>query len=387
MSRRGANIYKRKDGRWEGRIAGKDAKKGDRKYRSVYGKNYNEVKTKLELMKRSLRPAGEPVKGSLADIMETWLREKRPAWKKTTYAAYCQAAYKHIIPGLGNVRADKVDGKALEDFAESMRRGAGESVISEGYLRNICGIMLRALKFVKKKYNYAIEIPENLSMPARRSRAVLPGRQDLAVLERYLIEHAGDDTCLGILTAFYTGMRIGEICALTWESINFSEGVIYVRRNLQRVKAEADRGQKTGTEILVQTPKTDTSFRTIPIPPALAALLGKYRGKDEKYVIRGRKKEWVEPRTLQYRFAKILKACGIESFHFHMLRHAFASRCIDRGFDVKSVSEILGHSSVQVTLNLYVHSSMEHKKELMSKLNGCFYGSSGKNVEVTEICQ
>lgn len=378
MPRRGANIYKRKDGRWEGRIVREGAKEGERKYCSVYGKNYNEVKTKLDLMKRSRRPVGEPVEGSLADVMETWLRERRTSWKKTTYAAYCQVSDKYIIPRLGNIRADKVSGQVLENFAEGIRAEAGEDIISEQYLRNICGIILRALRYVKKKYGYAIEIPENLSMPIRHSQTILPERQDLAVLERYLIEHVQDDTCLGILAAFYTGMRIGEICALTWENVNLAEGVIYIRRNLQRVKISAWDEEETGTKILVQTPKTSTSFRSIPIPPVLGVFLRKYRGEDAKYVIKGRKKDWVEPRTLQYRFAKILEACGVESFNFHMLRHAFASRCIDAGFDVKSLSEILGHSSVQVTLNLYVHSSMEHKKELMRKLNGCFYGTVKK---------
>ncbi len=382
MSRRGANIYRRKDGRWEGRIVKEGTEEGCPKYSSVYGKNYNEVKLKLDLMKNTRKPEGEPVKGSMADIMETWLKEKGPSWKKTTHATYRQITYKYIIPKLGDLRADKVDGKVLEAFAESIRLEAGDEPVSDRHVRNICGIALRALRYMKKKYNYAIIIPDNVIMPVRRAPVMLPGKRELGELERYLTEHVGDDsygTCLGILTVFYTGIRIGEACALTWGNVNPEEEIIYIRKNLQRVKAQRSKkeGEST-TEILLQTPKTGTSFRMIPIPPVLSPLLKKYQGQETEYMIKGRKKAWVEPRTLQYRFAKILEACGIKSFNFHMLRHAFATRCIDTGFDVKSLSEILGHSSVQVTLNLYVHSSMQHKKELMGRFEGGFYRDYGE---------
>ncbi len=379
MSRRGANIYKRKDGRWEGRILTEGVGGGSSKYSSVYGKNYNDVKVKLDLIKGTRKPEGEPFKGSMAEVMELWIKEQEPSWKRTTCGSYRQAAYKYIIPKIGDIRADKVDEKVLEAFAESIRREAEEPVCDR-YVRNICSIAIRALKYVKKKYHYAIIIPENQVTQVKRGQAPLPGKQELAALERYLAGHVGDDpygTCLGILTAFYTGMRIGEVCALTWGNVSLEEGVISIRKNLQRVKSQQP-GKETGeeksnTEILVQTPKTGTSSRLVPIPPVLFPLLRQYRGEETAYIIRGRRKAWVEPRTLQYRFAKILDACGIKRFNFHLLRHAFATRCIDSGFDVKSLSEILGHSSVQVTLNLYVHSSMQHKKELMGRFEGGLY--------------
>ncbi len=373
MSRRGANIYKRKDGRWEGRIVREDRAGGMRSYSSVYGKNYNEVKEKLDLYRKTQKPEGEPAKGSIADVMDTWLKERGPSWKKTTYAAYCQTVDKYIIPRIGDVKANQIDSKILEAFLEGIREDADGYILSDRYLRSICAIVLRALRYVKKKYHYAIEIPENLIMPIRKEQVMLPRQRDMAILEKYLLENAGDDTCLGTLIVFYTGIRIGEACALTWGDVNLEDGVIYVRKNMQRVKTSE--GQKNSTEILLQSPKTCTSFRIIPIPPVLFPILRQFKKEDTKYIIKGRKKAWVEPRTLQYRFAKILEECQIKSFNFHMLRHAFATRCIDKGFDAKSLSEILGHSSVQVTLNLYVHSSLQHKKELMEKFDICCYQS------------
>lgn len=114
-------------------------------------------------------------------------------------------------------------------------------------------------------------------------------------------------------------------------------------------------------------------MRSIPLPPVLLPLLKLYKDEDTKYVVKGKKSPWAEPRTLQYRFSGILKQCSIKNFRFHMLRHAFATRCIAKGFDVKSLSEILGHSSVQITLNLYVHSTMQRKKQLMNLFSFYLY--------------
>ncbi len=129
---------------------------------------------------------------------------------------------------------------------------------------------------------------------------------------------------------------------------------------MQRIKEFGQEGM--GTSIKIQAPKTATSLRRIPIPDTLFSLLKENRQPPAHYLIAGRQHAFAETRTVQYRFASILKKCGIAHFKFHMLRHYFASLCIRRGFDVKSLSEILGHSNVQITLNLYVHSTMHFTK-------------------------
>lgn len=365
MPRRGANIYRRKDGRWEGRVKKEGAGSGQRRYISVYGKTYGEVKKQMELIRSRKEEKAGAV--TLGEAVRVWLEEKKPCWKPTTYTAYRHMAYRHILPRLGSERLDRVDGGTLEGFLREIRREYGAEGLSNGYLRNVCAVILRAMNHVKKKYRYKIEIPENPVSRTKQGRIALPRERELAVLERGLLQNVQDDTCLGILLAFHTGLRIGEVCALRWEDVGLEEGVIYVRGNLQRVKA-AD-GQKNSTEILVQAPKTGTSRREVPIPPVLRPLLESRKEEGENYVIKGKRKPWAEPRTLQYRFARILKSCGLERFRFHMLRHAFATRCIAKGFDVKSLSEILGHSSVQITLNLYVHSDLQRKRALMEKFD------------------
>lgn len=357
MPRRGNNIYKRKDGRWEGRI------KKEGGYISIYGKTYSEVKVKMEQVKAEKREAKRNGP-CLEQVIAIWLEEKKPEWKQSTYATYRQMAEKYIIPLLGSVKTNCIDEQVIGRFLSEIREDKNGNTLSNRYLRNICAVILKAMRYGRKKYHYNMDIPDNLIIPARQRQIILPREQDMAVLEKYLLEHLENDTCLGILIVFYMGLRIGEVCALTWGDINLEEEIIYIRKNLQRVKTGIDR--ENSTQILIQTPKTITSSRIIPIPPVLLPELKKYKSGEEQYVIKGKKKPWSEPRTLQYRFAQILKECNLEAFNFHMLRHAFASRCVEKGFDVKSLSEILGHSSTQITLNLYVHSNMQHKRELMN---------------------
>lgn len=368
MPRRGSNIYKRKDGRWEGRLK-KETKTGKkRSYRSVYGKTYGEVKEKMIQLQKSRVKEEIACTCTIEEIIFIWMEDHKSCWKATTYATYRQMVSKHILPSLGKVKAGKLNNDILENFVITKRSGKEGNALSNGYLHNVCSVLLQALSYGKKRYGYAMEIPE-FSMPKPEYHTMfLPGEKKLAALEEYLLVHAaGDTTSLGILLAAYTGIRIGELCALTWGDISTEEEVIYIRRNMQRVK-QFD-GPKIYTRVILQTPKTLKSERIIPIPNLLMELLKKQKGEPEEFMIRGKKAKWAEPRTVQYRFARILRQCGIEAFNFHKLRHSFATRCISKGFDIKSLSEILGHSNVQITLNLYVHSTLQQKKQLMNLFN------------------
>lgn len=373
MPRRGMNIYKRKDGRWEGRIKKEDAEKGRRSYRSVYGKTYAEVKDQMDTVKMENPSEGEKKKGTLNEAVCIWLKERSPYWKKTTYAVYFHMTHKYILPRLGDASLVSLDEGQIEEFIVKIRQ---EKKLSNRYQRMVCGLIVRVMKYMKRRHRLKAEIPENPLSPEKSGSKNLPREKNLAMLEQYLTEHArmGEETCLGILTVFYTGLRIGEVCALTWNDIDLEESVIHIRRNLQRVKSSD--GQEKNTMILLQTPKTETSCRVIPIPPVLLPLLQKQRQDSDCYFIKGKKKPWAEPRTLQYRFTRILKACGLEHFNFHMLRHAFATHCIAEGFDLKSLSEILGHSSAQVTLNFYIHSDMQRKRQLMGQFESSLYTDS-----------
>ncbi len=169
---------------------------------------------------------------------------------------------------------------------------------------------------------------------------------------------------LGIFIASVTGIRIGELCALQWSDIDLEKRIIAVRKTMQRIK---NIGGKTATKIVITAPKSRTSEREIPIPEVLFSRLKSMKKCDDNYILTG-EKIFSEPRTMQYRFKAILKKLNLPSVNFHSLRHIFATRCIAAGADVKTLSELLGHNSVEMTLNRYVHSSDERKSYCMKLL-------------------
>ena len=175
-----------------------------------------------------------------------------------------------------------------------------------------------------------------------------------------------DLTKLGIMIALYTGVRIGELCGLKWSDIDLNVKTIRIDRTVQRIRVN---GKANRTELIVSTPKSHTSVRTIPITEFLVRILKVFKlSSTDTFVIMGNAK-LPDPRTMQYRFKTLLTKIGLRTLNFHSLRHLFATNCIELGFDVKTLSEILGHSSVEITLNRYVHSSIERKRQCMDMLS------------------
>ena len=170
-----------------------------------------------------------------------------------------------------------------------------------------------------------------------------------------------------MLIAINSGIRIGELCALQWKDVDLKAGIIHVNKTMQRIRTYS--GHKSETEICIMKPKSSSSIRDIPLPSNLVHFLDGKKGSPEAYVIPGKKVDYCEPRTLQYRFERFLRTYHFEEFRFHALRHCFASRCIELGFDAKSLCEIMGHSDIRITLQLYVHTSIKQKRILMERLN------------------
>lgn len=193
---------------------------------------------------------------------------------------------------------------------------------------------------------------------------VLSSQQQL-VLES-LLQTDTDETKLGILISLYAGLRIGEICALTWNDIDLNNKVIYVRNTVVRVKSAA--GDSAKTHLIIDTPKTAASLRCIPICSTLLSALTSCAARATSQYVVSYTSNFVSPRTYDYRFKKLLDACQIPRINYHALRHTFATRCIEAGVDVKSLSEILGHGDESITLNTYVHSSMDLKRIQLEKI-------------------
>lgn len=372
MPKRGENIYRRKDGRWEGRIWKCTASK-KKTYQSVYGKSYREVKDKMYQLRQQARPENQSVH-TLSEAAEIWMMSQSVYWKAGTYSAYKRMLQKHIIPYLGNKLINEITNQTLSEFVEKINREQEEGPLSRNYMFQICSMVRRIMIYMSKQYGDGLTIPVNPVNKEQACHVLLPNESTLMTLEKYLYENADQDTCIGILLALHTGIRIGELSALTWRDIDLEEGILYIRRNILRVYVENEEAEKAAiTQVVEQKPKSSDSVRVIPLPSCLLTPLRDYRKDESAYVISGVKAAWAEPRTIQYRFRNILKQCQIEYFNFHMLRHVFASRCVSMGLDVKSLSEILGHSSIQLTLNLYVHSSLQQKRMLMQQYDSILH--------------
>lgn len=367
MSKRGENIYKRKDGRWEGRVKKTDTCFGKQAYKYFYGQTYKEVKEKMLSYRAQQNKKNDSVKyiGSIGNLAEEWLEEGRKSWKQSTYTTYLSIFENYIKPYFEQYSTKELNVTLYQQIWKNMQ---SDKAISNHFLLYVIGVVQRIIRYGNKKYNIHVEIPEKTGKKCSCTSINLPLNSTIESLEKYLLQHVEEEACLATLMCMYTGIRIGELCALRWENIDLENGVIYICENLQRVKDTSSQGHKT--RIVIQTPKSVKSIRYIPIIPKLEEILQKQQKEKNKYLIAGNKYPWMDPRTMQYKFNKILKSCNIAPFNFHMLRHIFATTCLINNFDIKSVSEILGHSSVQITMNLYEHPTLQHKIYLMKQFKG-----------------
>ena len=385
MARKGENIYKRKDGRWEGRFCAGRLPDGRSRYRSVYGKTYREVKDKLLIKKKeACLPGGKehrlPSGLTVRESVRLWMEENQGKWKESTLATYRSIVEKHILPVIGRQAVSGFDEQAWRIYFGCLRGQSDvsqEKKLSETYIHQIFILLSQIFHFLGKKFHCGrLELPP-VTSPVKPVPPQPPEGRALKMLEEHLISKAreGDLTSLGVLLSGCSGIRIGELCALQWKDVDLEKGSILVRKTMQRIRTFSSVAEtegmtgKTGTRVIITEPKSRNSIREIPLPDFLVELLKNSRGNKasgEGYVLKGRKKEYAEPRTLQYRFQAILKTLGIPGFNFHMLRHIFATNCISQGFDMKTVSELLGHSNVGTTMRIYVHSDMERKKSLMA---------------------
>lgn len=369
MSRTGTNIYKRKDGRWEARYIKYYDENGKAKYGYVYAKTYKEVKAKQEYAISHRDQRNRKTRCIYyKDIVNEWLFHQKRIVKESSYARYCHICEKHIIPYLGQYELSKISSLQLEHFIQFLLnegRIDKKGGLSKKTTSDII-VVIKAIFDYAKVNQYDVNCHyEHLSIKKEKKEKSVLSLPDQRKLQEALISHL-NDLNLGILICLYTGLRIGEICALKWEDIYLEEKVIHIKSTLQRIQTT---GASNKTRIIISTPKSSNSTRKIPIPECLHPLLKEYQKNNDAYVLTGEKEKFMEPRLLQYQFKNLLKELNIDYISFHGLRHTFATRCIELGFETKSLSEILGHATVNITLNQYVHSSLQLKYEQMQKLN------------------
>lgn len=293
-----------------------------------------------------------------------WLDYKHAIVKNSTYMKYKNSINKHIIPNLGSFDIKILDNNIVQKFI-NQKLSAEKCSLSPKSVRELVNIIKNTLAYAENygfqsKCKCELLIVRNSFKPIR----VLNKNEEKALLNT--LESDTDIFKLGILISLLTGVRIGELCALRWEDVDFKECVITVNRTMQRVQIE---GKNNKTEIIITTPKTNTSFRQIPIPKMLVDYIIGFKSSNDQYILTNKNGNYIEPRVMQYKFKKYLQVAGISDANFHALRHTFATRCIEAGVDVKVLSEVLGHSNVNITLDRYVHNSIDYKKDNIERLN------------------
>ena len=366
--RNAMNIYKRKDGRFEGRIPLGYDNKGRLKYRYLYSRNLVELKEKmLSAYAETGNATSNTCDKTFRELCCEWLASAKLRVKHSSYCCYEKLINKHVIPYFEDIGYGELGTPIINAFAEyKLKRGKinGKGGLSAKSVHDILVVMRSVAKYAEREYGYRNPM-QNISMPKSENKETeVFNKDERGRLQNYLQSNHTESN-LGTLLAMYSGLRIGELCALMWNDIDFENGVVRVSKALQRV---SDKSGDRKTVITVTTPKSKTSVRNIPVPAFVLDILKQNKRCDSNFILSGTNKP-IEPRTMQNRFKSVLKECGIRSANFHLLRHTYATVCIESGFDAKTVSELLGHSNVNITLNRYVHSSMEMKKKCVDRLN------------------
>ena len=300
----------------------------------------------------------------LAEWLENYVK---PVSKQKTYVRYTEIVRQHILKQIGGYEIETLTPLVIQQYIMRLLKSGNlktGGALAPNSVNSVVTVLQNSLKSA-----YAVgQIKENIAGKIVRPRTVEKKVTSFTVAEQKKIEKevftANKPRLFGIVLTLYTGMRIGEVLALEWSDVDFKKGLISITKSCHD-GLKPDGGLKRITD----TPKTPNSVRTIPLPRQLGPHLRELKKKSSsKYVVASTVGNCVAVRAYQRSFEICLKKLNIPHQGFHALRHTFATRAIECGMDVKTLSEILGHKNATVTLNKYVHSFMDHKKEMMNRV-------------------
>lgn len=295
-------------------------------------------------------------KDKFIDVIWNWLDTKTNI-KIQSKQKYERLIKQYIKDGIGIIPINQLNSKNIEDFFEVLQ----SKKVASSIQRNI-------LYIIKAAINTSKNISMDLSK-IRIKKEIKPiyvfSKEDQAKIESILKTNINIRKA-SLLLCLYTGLRIGELCGLKWEDINFDKKVLCVKRTIERIKNNSN-NIKNKTLLIESTPKSETSNREIPIPDFIIEILKQFKENDNSFIL-SKSKKLYDPRVFELFYARLLKNNNIYYANFHTIRHTFATRSIESKMDIKTLSEILGHSNIDITLNLYVHPSYELKKSSIENL-------------------
>jgi len=363
--RRGENIYLRKDGRWEGRyIKGKKAN-GKAKYGSVYGKSFQEVRSKLYPLKakyQSIRERQGEASMTYQEWGNYWFTEIKSEIKQSTYSNYEYKLKHYVFPEIGEYSLNELN----EMVAQRLFQALKEKKLKTTTIRAI-------FRIINQTMNYAIrkkQIKENPFLLIRFPKVSRIKQQALTKKDQKCLEKQAMREKKGkgipVLLALHAGLRIGEIAALKWQDIDFENNQISIHSTYQRVLSSDNISRRTS--LIYTRSKTESSVRVIPLSQILKKeLLEQQKQLRGRYVCSNNDHP-AEPRLLTYHFHRIRRKVHLNDVHFHQLRHTFATRCVESNGDIVSISALMGHSSSKMTLDTYADAMMEQRIQVVRQM-------------------
>ncbi|MGX7243615.1 tyrosine-type recombinase/integrase [Enterococcus quebecensis] len=363
MVRKGENIYKRKDGRWEGRYIKGRKEDGGAIYGYIYNKKYMPLKEKLLTMK-ALHAHNYTFKtivyqGTLTEWATCWLTEIQGHLKPSTCASYTNKMATHILPFLGKMPLKAITTNNLNEWVKDL-----EKHLSPNSVRIIFQVLMSCYTAAVKRELITDNPCKNVVLPKKTPNNIkaITSEQQKILKEKAASHPKG----LAVLLALETGMRIGEIAGLKWEDIDFSTNILTVQRTIQRIQVVNERNVKT--KIIEGTPKSVASKRTIPLSNKLIQLLTKGKQQSRGPFVLGDDKP-AEPRLITNWLKKICQSLDVTAIRFHQLRHSFATRCLEKGVNIATISALLGHHSTKMTLDIYISAFMTEKRKAIQLIS------------------
>ena len=378
MARRGENIRKRSDGRWEGRyIKGRSAD-GKPCWGYVYGATYTEVR---EISARKKAEYGiynlNSTDITFSEISEQWLYSVRQGVKESTFAHYQYTLRHYLQPVFGDFKVSALSEKILEQGllavitpANGKQKALGVTMAQE------CLSMLRRICKYAAHFHLIRPLEITVKLPQKSSKVLLPFTTEEQKKLQSFVMDAPTPRKIGLLLGFQLGLRIGEICGLQWGDFDLKLGTLKINRTVCRISCGNGH-----TKVVIQTPKTRTSRREIPIPKQLLIMLKKLRGcvSNAAWFLSGNESKPTEPRCYRKSIKSYLKQATVRQVRPHALRHTFATTCLQAGCDVKTLSELLGHANANITLQRYVHSDLTRKRREMNRIFSHQVSMRGRN--------
>ena len=316
----------------------------------------------------------KPKKFLYREWAEEWLLNKKDFVKESTYANYATVLYNHLIPDLGETSLQSVNHNMLQQYIlDKLKSGRiGEnSHLSEKTVKDIMMVLKSTIRYAMNQGAMnVIDLDFTYPKNTKKKKIYILTKKEQKKITDYVLENLTPRN-LGILISLYSGMRIGEICALKWEDIDFSKKAIRIQRSMEY--------RYSVGEWRIGEPKSKAGYRTIPLTDETIRILTEQKEKNKnikkiqeewyEFIFLSRKGEPVKNSAYDTALFKICDKAKINRFSMHVLRHTFATRCIEGGMMPKTLQKILGHSNIGITMNLYVHITEDEKQKEIDKVS------------------